>query len=76
VVRCADTDSVYVFPGQKVAKIAVLGACVIFIGLVDAILIGLSPGLHWIADSYNTGVLLSQKGLTVVRVDITSANKA
>ena len=76
VVGCADTDGVNVLSCQHLAKIAIIGACYIIIGLVDANSLTLAAGFHRIANSDNAGILLGEKCLAVVSVYITRADKA
>ncbi len=76
VVGCADTDSVNVLSGQQLAKIAVIGASCILVGLIDTIPMALASSRHRIADRYNAGVLLDKKCLPMVRVNIARADKA
>jgi hypothetical protein len=76
MVRSSDTDRVDIPAGQQLAIVTIIGASAAAIGLIDAVPIDLPPDLYGIADSYNAGVGLCEKGFPVVAVDITRADQA
>jgi hypothetical protein len=61
---------------QQLAKIAVFGASGLPIYMVDVIPMALASSRHRIADCDNAGVLLGEKRLPVVRINIARADKA
>ena len=76
MVRRTDTDGVDVLASQEIAKVTIISAYVASIGLIDMVPESLAPVFHGITDCDDACVLLGQKYLSVVCVDVTRTDQA
>ena len=76
MVRRADADGVDILAGKQIAEVTIISANSASIVLINVLPESLAPGFYRIANSNDTSILLGQKNVPMVCVDITRSDQA